>query len=295
MIYRVTLNRRKLLGPNNTVVSANTTTWTSGSTLDGQWTNSNTYPTKLKPNNYPEPINKKTVNNTVDFNQNLYNKNLTIPLNIQFDPFDYSDLINAWVDEETEKAINEIVDGENIKYNSTSENGFKIRFKFLNKTTNIYSDKYENAGFNVSDFKLNNFKKSYFRLYFYDSNNSETSNLLFVEDISVEPSDKVIFDFDEIYWKKEDELMKNTTEDRIVYMDAKFFNAKLGKVQSFYNPPETTNNPISIKEYSKPINHTWRTVPIRIINPNNYNGEYRFEFMGLGSSKTITLTEFILT
>ena len=294
MIYRVTLNRRKLLGPNNTVVSTNTTNWTSGSTLDGQWTNANTYPTKLKPNNYPNPINKKVVENTVDFNQNQYNKTLTLPLNIQFDPFDYSDLVNAWVDEETEKAINDIIDGEYIKYVSTSDSGFNIKFKFLNKNTNTYGDSYENAGFDVEDFKLNKFKKSYFRLYFYDTNNTETANLLFTEDISVEPSENVVFDFNEIYWKKEDELMKNTREDRVVYMDAKFFNAKIGKVQSFYNPPPSTNNPISIKEYSKPNNRTWRTVPIKIINPNNYNGEYRFELFGFGTLRTITLTEFIL-
>lgn len=288
MIHRVRLNRRRLFGPNGTVVSASTTTWVSGETL---------------------PIPNTVVSNTVEFNQNLYNKSIVIPLELKFEPADYSDIIDNWVYDEAQKVINKILDGEKIEYKSTQLTGITINFRFVDElgvvgTAGLYNTSYLANEFDLpTEYNLNRFKKSYFRLYFYDSNNSEKANLLFTEDLPV-PQTKgygpgvtdATFVLKGLHWDKEDVVMENTFNDRVVYMEARFFNAKNGKIQTFYNLPTVKSSPIGINEYSNTNNRSWRTTPIRFINRNNNNGEYRFEPLVVGGSNetTITLSEFKL-
>ena len=69
-----------------------------------------------------------TVSGSSTFNQNLYNKTLTIPLQLIFEPTDYSEDIESWVGSETQKAINSILDGEKIKYISSIQTGITIEF-----------------------------------------------------------------------------------------------------------------------------------------------------------------------
>ena len=80
-------------------------------------------------------------------------------------------------------------------------------------------------------------------------------------------------------------------------MEARFFNAKTGQVQTFYNLPITFTTPIGISPYSSVNNRGWRTSPIQIINPNNSVGEHRFKPLVAGGTNTttITMSEFILT
>lgn len=303
MIHRITLNKRKLFGANSILVSGVTSTWVSGETLDTQWTNANQYPTLGDPNNYPPLITPTIVSGSSTFNQNLFNKTLTIPLELKFEPTDYSEDVEDWVGSETQKAINSILDGEKVKYISTTQTGITIEFRFSDKNTlsqpGPYSTLYESNGFVIpSEYKLNRFNKSYFRLYFYDSNDSETSNLLFTEDLNVEQVPNATFTLKRLFWEKDDKLMVNTLNDRTIYMEGRFFNAKTGQVQTFYCPPSTITSPIGITQYSNISNRTWRTSPIILINPNNYNGEYRFTTLNNVNGTTtekITLSEFILT
>ena len=288
MIHRIRINKRKLFGPDGVTVSAATTTWVSGMTL---------------------PTPNVTVSNTVEFDQNLFNKSIVIPLELKFEPMDYSDIIDNWVYEETQRVINKILDGEKIQYTSTVLTGVTVNFRFVDEqgvvtSTNGYVNSYLANGFDLPDeYNLNRFKKSYFRLYFYDSNNSEKANLLFTEDLPVTETiaygpgvTRASFVLKKLQWDKEDVLMENTLTNRLVYMEAKFFNAKNGKVQTFYNPPTTKSTPINITEYSDVNNRSWRTVPIEIINRNNNNGEYRFRPLNFGGSNetTITMSEFKL-
>ena len=307
MIHRIRLNRKLLLGDNYDVISANTTTWVSGVTLDQQWTNSNTFPTQGSPNNYKQPITPKSVTNTSTLDQNEFNKSIVIPLEIKFEPTDYSDLINDWVNSETQRVINKILDGEKIKYSSGEVDGITINFRFSDRDNGgNYSDDYKSNGFDLPDeYKLNRFKKSYFRLYFYDGESTERSNLLFVEDLPVEqgvgygPSvSKASFKLRNLYWDREDPLMDNTYDDRVIYMNAKFFNSKTGQIQTFYNLPTTEASPIGITKYNDRNNIGWRFSPIKIINPNTMGVDNnRFMIVngvGANTSDTITLSEFIL-
>jgi hypothetical protein len=241
------------------------------------------------------------VSNSVTFDQTQYNKNIMIPIELKFEPMDYSDLIDNWVDRETQKVINRILDGEKIKYDAVNST-LEVQFRFLNKndtscgsTKGCYSSNYAAAGFDVpDDFGFNRFTKSYFRLYFYDSNTGETANLLFTEDFPTTPIDTTVsIPLKKLYWDRDDELMDGTLTNRVVYMEARFFNAKTGQIHTFYNPP-IISSPAKMSEYNKVSNRSWRTKEITLINPNNYNGEFRFTPTN-GSSTVITMSEFILS
>jgi hypothetical protein len=304
MIHRIRLNRRRLLGQGYGLVTGVTTQWVSGETLNTQWTNANTYPTVGNPYNYPPLMSPTNVSGSSIFDQNVYNKTLTIPLQLKFEPTDYSEDIETWVGSETQKAINSILDGEKVKYISTVQSGITVEFRFSDRTTTTqpgpYTNTYSSNGFSIpEDYTLNKFNKSYFRLYFYDSNDSETANLLFTEDLPVERSPKSTFILKRLFWEKDDVIMKNTFDDRTIYMEGRFFNAKTGQLQTFYCPPTTVPSPIGIGTYSLTSNREWRTSPITLINPNNNNGEYRFTTpttnVGGTTPTKITLSEFILT
>jgi hypothetical protein len=282
MIHRYRINRNKLLGPDGNKVTGATMTFISGLTI----------PTM--PNVY------KTT--SVTFNQNRNLKNLVLPLNLKFEPMDYSDLIDSWVNSETQKAINRILDGEKVRYLNRD---LEIEFRFLDRNTNTYSvtgptNSFTPAGFDLPlDYSFNRYKKSFFRLYFYDTNSGETANLMFVEDFMLgndylTPKVKL----NRLFWDKDDELMKTTTNNRILYMEARFFNAKTGQIQTFNNIPLSYTSPISITEYSNITNREWRTSPIALVNPNTINGNYKFiPINGVGANQPnkITLSEFILS
>tara|TARA_Y100000389_G_C17456686_1_gene518619 strand:+ start:636 stop:1577 length:942 start_codon:yes stop_codon:yes gene_type:complete len=312
MAYSFTLSRRKLLGNNGLPLTATTITIVSGLTLDQRYVNSNTYPTNLLPNNYPPLQTPKNVSRNIVLNQDLNYKSIVLPIEITFNPTDYSDLIQRWTDSEVTKSINPIEDGETSRF--YNKDGLKIEFRFADRTTTTvsswnYVNDYEAAGFIMPDeSNLNRFTRSYFRLYFYDSTNTEKQNLLFTEDIPVTSDIKSSADllnltptlnFNRLFWLENDSLMFNNNSDRVVYMDARFFNAKTGQVHVFNNIPKTNNTPIDVATYSS--NPIWRTVPITLRNPNNENGDYIFKVNPIpnrvvsnAGGTTITMSEFIL-
>ena len=76
-------------------------------------------------------------------------------------------------------------------------------------------------------------------------------------------------------------------------MEARFFNAKTGRVNRFINPPTTITIPPKINQ----VDQDWRSSELLIINPKNNNGNYRFRVVdgiGANTDNTITLTEYIL-
>ena len=78
-------------------------------------------------------------------------------------------------------------------------------------------------------------------------------------------------------------------------MEARFFNAKTGRVNRFINPPVVIVVPPKINVLSN--NHDWRSSELLIINPKNNNGNYRFRVeanVGANTINTITLTEYII-
>lgn len=207
-------------------------------------------------------------------NPELNYKNITFPISFNGSDMGNSDALNTYVKSETKKLINTVLDGEKVKYTTNSKTTITFVFENL--------PQYSKAGFVTEDFIRNRFKKSYFRLYFFDSNDVKTQNLLLTEDISVtdsytDTSGVLIpkFDLNRVFWNKSDELFVNTNNDRVVYMTARFFNTKTGRVHRFINPPTSTINPIDIEDIKN--NNDWLSCPIKIFNPKNNGGKYKFQ------------------
>jgi hypothetical protein len=254
----------------------------------------------LNPKETPDISQYASSGKTINPDTNY--KNLVLPIEVSFNVVDYGDDIQRFVKNEETKAVNKIIDGEKVKYiNEGYPNTVKINFRFYDKSTGQFDDNNLNGGYNLAGFtndeinKKNNFKKSYFRLYFFDSNDTKTQNLLTTEDIDVFNSQKPSFTFNRIYWLKNDELFLDTLDDRLIFMEARFFNAKTGRVHRFINPPSTTTTPMSISTFSN--NLEWKSSQLLILNPKNNNNNRYFRILpGIGSNTTseITLTEYIL-
>lgn len=239
--------------------------------------------------------------NTLNF---LY-KNITLPITNTFFPVDYGEDVQDIVLAERKKATNPAFDAETIKYlYSNSGSDLYLKFRFWNTTASTYGINYENADIPTFDIlkNKNGFKKSFFRLYFYDSSSGETNNLIFTEDLDVDYTTKPEIKFNRLYWLRNDDYFIKNNKNRTVYMEARFFNAKTGIVKKFINIPTSFVNsgsgaPIDIATYSNPSNHGWRYSPIEIKNPKLNNGEYNFmpvPLVGANTSTVITLSEFII-
>ena len=218
-------------------------------------------------------------------------KSIVLPIEMNFFPVDYGEDVSNTVLQERKKAINPYFDAETTKY--TTEDELKINFKFWNGQS--WDSSYIAAGFSNEEIILrkNGFKKSFFRLYFYDSNSGETSNLIFTEDLDVGETREPIISFNELYWLRNDKFFIKNNEDRTVYMEARFFNAKTGKILKLINLPTSINGPISIIDYSDPNNRIWRTFPIIIKNPKLNGGNYNFK--PFNNSIMITLSQLTMT
>lgn len=220
-------------------------------------------------------------------------KNLIIPISQDFFPMDNSEEIqNVFVKNEVKKNINKIIDGEKTKY---INNNLRILFKTYNTLTNTYGITYNNL--DLGSTTSNSYKKSFFRLYFYDSNNEDTQKLLFTEDLFLNNSVTPEFVLSRIFWLRNDELF-NENVDRVVYLKVSFFNARTGVVSDFINTPPSVTTSISITTYSNSNNLSWRTSPIIIKNPRLNDGNFNFyPLNGVGSNTqtTITLTELKLS
>jgi hypothetical protein len=197
-------------------------------------------------------------------------KYITIPINLSFKPTGVGEAVDSMVKEEELKSINPTYDGEKIKYKSYNNGGYTVNFRFYNENSNSFVSDYSAAGFVFpEDLTKNNFNRSYFRLYFYDVNEPQNRNLLFFEEIDAYGTQQPIVDLKKIYWLRMDELFKTSLQNRTVYVIARFFNAKTGKIHDFINLPISTTTPIDIQQFSG--NPDWWSSPIEIINPKKYN------------------------
>jgi hypothetical protein len=236
-------------------------------------------------------------------------KSIVLPISTEFYPVDYGEDVQDIVVAERKKAIGEPFDAETVKYlypNPTinNNNGLMIQFRFWNTTSNTYTTSYDAAEFSTLDISKNRnpFKKSFFRLYFYDSNTGETSNLIFTEDLNVYGTTTPMIPLNRIYWLRNDKDFIGNTNNKTIYMNASFFNAKTGKIHRFINtnvigPPNFVNTPIDIQQYSDPANREWRTSAVTILNPRGNNGLYNFVPVipfGANQISIITLSEFTM-
>jgi hypothetical protein len=154
---------------------------------------------------------------------------------------------------------------------------------------------YTDAGFTETDVRIkkNGFKKSFFRLYFYDSNSGDTSSLIFTEDLDIGETSKPKIIFNSLYWLRNDEFFIKNNTNRKVYMEARFFNAKTGKVLKFINLPGSVTLPLAIQDYSDPNNRDYRTFVLEILNPKLNGGYYNFK--PFNGSNSITLSQLVMS
>jgi len=242
-----------------------------------------------------------TINPTFNY------KNVTIPINLKLEPTDYSDDINDFVQREKKKSINPIIDVEKVKYIPQNYTPVKITFRFYDKPSNSFTTYggYQSAGLEyIKTINKNSFSRSFFRLYFYDSNDTNTQNLLLTEDINtleyINTTGAIapIFELKRIFWLKNDTLFTgNTINSRRVYVDARFFNAKTGRVHRFINTPLTVVTPITINDLAN--NQGWKSSKMLILNPKSNNGNRHFKVdlqspAGANLQNEITFTEYIL-
>lgn len=204
--------------------------------------------------------------------------------------------IDRLVAEETNNKINPYQDDEQIAYKSTDVNGLTVNFRFLNRNTNLFEFNYENVGFNTTTgLTRNSFTRSYFRLYFYDSNKLERRNLVLFEDLDVVGTTVPSFKLKRVYWFRNDLEFNETYNNKTFYVIGRFFNALNGKVYDFMNLPLSYTSPINITDYSQ--NSDWWSSPIMLINPNNNNGNHNFAVLptiGANGTNIITLTEQVI-
>tara|TARA_B100000927_G_C16376557_1_gene433709 strand:+ start:147 stop:974 length:828 start_codon:yes stop_codon:yes gene_type:complete len=251
-------------------------------------------------------IKHKIVNNFVlgEDNKNLYTipsgalsgndvliKSIPITLNSQNRDTGYEDVVNNLFKENEKKVINPFVDTEKIKFNSAKrivEGGFyvysdlKLKFYFSSHDNpNIVSTpatNWESAGFTPDEINnsLNSLRFSFFRVDFYDSENTREQNFLFSEFLTVGFNQTTQFSFNRLYWFKEDQNFKNDTYVDL-YFDVTFFNAKNGSSVRFINK---TNPEVDATVESYNQNPDWRFTKIRLLNPY-------FNLLGVGSTNKV--------
>jgi hypothetical protein len=182
---------------------------------------------------------------------------INIPVNLEYQLIDNSELINTvFVDVETKKAINPIVDFEKARFLPSYEGNQIVKIIYninINGDINYLDDSF---GFDSDDLKYSreNFKQSYLSLNFYDSPDPLTqafsSNIVIysrktidnkvsfiLENPLINP--KGVFEGFHIYDYKSD---FSFNENKYLYMKASFVNVKIGK---------TTN--LMVKQNALPI------------------------------------------
>lgn len=112
---------------------------------------------------------------------------IKIPLSLDFNSTDQAEVVNReFIEIETEKAINPIVDYERVRFSPKLTNGNSVRdltfnLNFLNNSGNYPSlTYYSDIGFSDDDLKFqkNKFKNSFLRLSFYDSDIPTSQNIV---------------------------------------------------------------------------------------------------------------------
>lgn len=123
-------------------------------------------------NRYQINLNNYTTASTETF--------INIPINMEFQNVDQAELVNrVFVDVETKKAINPIIDYEKTRFLPINLNGNKIaEVKYLVDLSGATT--YGAVGFTDEDikFKREVFKQTFLSLNFYDSDNPLSQNLI---------------------------------------------------------------------------------------------------------------------
>ena len=230
--------------------------------------------------------------NKFRFTVNNEDTYINLPMEIDFDNFGREDLIKQYENDVLEEIINPVEDFETTRYSHTQwltvnnepKTSTTYEFFFFNRTIDVNNNEPANTNMWVSSYNYvdpsvyqtysgisftnkemyyyaNSFKRSFFKLDFYDSTQPENQRLYFTLVIPTQQGEKqevyigtpsvpkpVIirtptFNLDFIgdkegyfiYWLKSIEYIDVNT----FYMSAKFFNAKTGQFVRMINRPQS--------------------------------------------------------
>lgn len=235
------------------------------------------------------------------FTYNANDKTINIPIEIKFDTAGRDEIIDIYEDEVVQKAINPIIDFETTRFshslwdNDDTKTQAHYKFYFYNPTAPNdflltppsqanWLDDYENAGFLNQEiyYFANSFKKSFFKLDFYDGKQTQNQKILFsvvlpTQQGEMEPgtlfnnpnlqvmvkkpsmyldyvgADKEGFFF---YWLKNQTFLSQTE----MYMSCKFFNAKKGQFVRMMNVPQSNFTGPSVYDFNKEIHFYYKVV-----------------------------------
>lgn len=188
-------------------------------------------------------------------------KTIAIPIKMEYNPMDYTELIDQLLKDEIEKSINLINDKETIKFNNSE---LELKLYFYNETTGVWGNDFLSAGFTQQQIttKRPALTRSFFRLDFFDSNDEQKQNLIYSEFIEVRDSNTPTIPLKKLFWFKKDvNFLKN--QNRKIYFNIRFYNASTGKIVRFLNGP--IQNPLTIEDYN--VNFLWRFAGLEFINP----------------------------
>lgn len=226
------------------------------------------------------------------FSFNADDKSINIPLQINFDMAGRDEAIDIYQNQVREEVINPINDFELTRFthatwdNDTTKTELTYKFNFYNylgptnflvtpPNINQWLDDYQNAGFLDEEiyYFANSFKKSFFKLDFYDKNATESQKILFSAILPTQQGIKepgILFNnpvlsvlvkkplmvLDSVgadkegfflYWLKNQTYISQTE----MYMSCKFFNAKKGEFVRMMNVPQTTFSGPNVYDFNK--------------------------------------------
>jgi len=226
------------------------------------------------------------------FSFNADDKSINIPIQINFDMEGRDDAIDILQNQIKEEVLNPISDFELTRFShatwdvdtTKTEINYKFNFynsqgqtDFLNNPPNInqWLDDYQNAGFLDEEiyYFANSFKKSFFKLDFYDRNTTENQKILFSVVLPTqqglkEPGilfanpnlqvlvKKPLMVLDSIgadkegfflYWLTNQTYLSQTE----MYMSCKFYNAKKGQFVRMMNTPQSNFVGPNVYDFNK--------------------------------------------
>lgn len=197
-------------------------------------------------------LNYKILNNNKD-------KFIELPINLDFEPMDNSEIIEEFIREEKRKSLNIPQDFEVFRFNpelSIPVLSFNVGDIFLSRfqvyfyysvndvfTLNYGANDFNTDGSSNDDRLKKGFSKSFYVLDYFDSISSIKQNKLFsiiiqtipekninkktiIPDFIIEKDTEGYF----IYYLKDKNLLPKN-----IFMKLTFFNGKTGKITSFFN------------------------------------------------------------
>ena len=143
------------------------------------------------------------------------------------------------------------------------------------------------------DYKFKSYTQSFFRLDYFDSVIGEAQNLLFTEILTTGESNKPYYaefttKIDKpnyfLYWLKNDPIIQENGY-RDVWMTGRFFNAKTGQIQQFFN---TGDAPLSARPKLEQYNTLLKYTRIRLYQDYTYMISHRVVTMPTTNLQGVT-------